>query len=175
MILCRETCEPRWRSVRIGERCFRPNSCSQRRRGCRHPRTRVGWSGRRNGENPVTRSLNTLRTRRLGSCALFITAAIAIFGCGKKSGPAIPPPNVTVATPVTQDVADHLDFTGNTVAVDSVTLVARVEGYLDKVNFTDGALVKKGDLLFTIQQQQYKDQLQQALAQVATQKPVLTG
>ena len=121
----------------------------------------------------MIRSLNTLRTCRLRNCALLIAVAIAIFGCGKKSGPAIPPPIVTVATPVTQDVADHLDFTGNTVAVDSVTLVARVEGYLDKVHFTDGALVKKGDLLFTIQQQQYKDQLQQALAQVATQKAAL--
>ena len=72
-----------------------------------------------------------------------------------------------------QSVADYLDFTGNTVAVDSVTLVARVAGYLDNLHFTDGALVKKGDLLFTIQQQQYKDQLQQALAQVATQKAAL--
>ena len=61
-----------------------------------------------------------------------------------------------------QSVADYLDFTGNTVAVDSVTLVARVAGYLDNLHFTDGALVKKGDLLFTIQQQQYKDELQQA-------------
>lgn len=121
----------------------------------------------------MTRSLNALRKRRLGSCALLMAIAIAISGCEKKTGPAIPPPTVTVATPVTQDVADHLDFTGNTVAVDSVTLVARVVGYLDKIHFTDGALVKKGDLLITIQQQQYKDQLQQALAQVATQKAAL--
>jgi multidrug efflux system membrane fusion protein len=102
-----------------------------------------------------------------------MAASIVIFGCEKKSAPAIPVPIVTVATPVTQNVADHLDFTGNTVAVDSVTLVARVVGYLDKIHFTDGALVKKGDLLFTIQQQQYKDQLQQAVAQVATQKAAL--
>ena len=54
-----------------------------------------------------------------------------------------------------------------------MTLVARVEGYLDKIHFTDGAQVKKGDLLFTIQQQQYKAQLQQALAQVAAQKAAL--
>ena len=114
-----------------------------------------------------------MRTRRLGNCVLFIAMAIAIAGCSKKSAPAIPPPVVTVVTPVMQDVADHLDFTGNTVAIDSVTLVARVAGYLDKIHFIDGALVKKGDLLFTIQQQQYKDQLQQALAQVATQKAAL--
>ena len=102
--------------------------------------------------------------------ALLMAAAIAFFGCAKKSGPALAPPTVTVATPSSESVADYLDFTGNTVAVDSVTLVARVAGYLDKIHFIDGALVKKGDLLFTIQQQQYKDQLQQAVAQVATQK-----
>jgi RND family efflux transporter MFP subunit len=106
-------------------------------------------------------------------CALMVAATLLTFGCGKKTATSLPPPTVTVETPVTQSIADHLDFTGNTVAVDSVTLVARVEGYLDKLHFTDGALVKKGDLLFTIQQQQYKDQLQQALAQVATQKAAL--
>jgi RND family efflux transporter MFP subunit len=105
--------------------------------------------------------------------ALLMAAAIAFFGCAKKSGPALAPPTVTVATPSSESVADYLDFTGNTVAVDSVTLVARVAGYLDKIHFIDGALVKKGDLLFTIQQQQYKDQLQQAVAQVATQKAAL--
>jgi membrane fusion protein, multidrug efflux system len=116
--------------------------------------------------------LPTHRWRKYASLVV-ATAVIGIAGCGKKSAPAVTPPEVTVATPATQSVADYLDFTGNTVAVDSVTLVARVEGYLDKIHFTDGALVKKGDLLFTIQQQQYKDQLQQAVAQVATQKAAL--
>jgi RND family efflux transporter MFP subunit len=80
---------------------------------------------------------------------------------------------VTVAKPVTQTVTDYLTFTGNTAATDSVTLVARVEGYLEKVHFTDGTRVKKDDLLFTIQQDQYKAQLQQAEAQVAAQKAAL--
>src|SRR5215467_5025011 len=79
-------------------------------------------------------------------------------------------PKVTVAHPIAQTVTDYLTFTGNTAATDSVTLVARVEGFLEKVNFTDGARVKRGDLLFTIQQDQYKAQLQQAEAQVASQK-----
>jgi RND family efflux transporter MFP subunit len=52
-------------------------------------------------------------------------------------------------------------------------LVARVEGYLEKVHFTDGAFVKKGQLLFTIQQEQYKAQLQQAESSVAAQKAAL--
>jgi RND family efflux transporter MFP subunit len=74
---------------------------------------------------------------------------------------------------VAREVADYIDFTGNTAAIDSVTLVARVEGFLEKIHFTDGANVKKGALLFTIQQEQYKAQLQQALAQVAAQNAAL--
>jgi RND family efflux transporter MFP subunit len=106
-----------------------------------------------------------------------IVSAVAIMlvlaGCGSKPEETLTPPTVTVAHPVIEGVSDYIDLTGNTVAVDSVTLVARVEGYLDKIHFADGALVKKGDLLFTIQQQQYKDQLQQAVAQVAAQKAAL--
>jgi RND family efflux transporter MFP subunit len=72
--------------------------------------------------------------------------------------------------PVKQVVTRHMEFTGNTVALDAVTLVARVEGYLEGIHFTDGALVKKGDLLFTIQEDQYVAQLEQAVAQVAAEK-----
>jgi len=102
--------------------------------------------------------------------------AIAMGGVGCRDNPsssATVAPKVTVANPIAQTVTDYLTFTGNTVATDSVTLVARVEGFLEKVNFTDGARVKKGDLLFTIQQDQYKAQLQQAEAQVASQKAAL--
>jgi len=102
--------------------------------------------------------------------------AIAMTGIGCRDNPstsATLPPKVTVAHPIAQTVTDYLTFTGNTVATDSVTLIARVEGFLEKVNFTDGARVKKGDLLFTIQQDQYKAQLQQAEAQVASQKAAL--
>jgi RND family efflux transporter MFP subunit len=94
-------------------------------------------------------------------------------GCRSSAPPAPAPPAVTVATPQAQNVADFLDFTGNTVASNSVTVVARVEGFLEKIHFTDGARVKKGDLLFTIQQDQYKAQLKQAEAQVLAQKASL--
>ena len=100
-------------------------------------------------------------------------AAALTAGCKSASAPAQPPPAVTVARPTSESVADYLDFTGNTAAINSVTVVARVEGYLEKIHFTDGARVKKGQLLFTIQQQQYVAQLAQAKAQVLAQKAAL--
>ena len=69
-----------------------------------------------------------------------------------------------------QPVTDYLEFTGNTQAINTVQLRARVEGYLEKVFFQDGDLVKKGQLLFLIQQNTYQAQLQQAEAQIWPQK-----
>ena len=77
-----------------------------------------------------------------------------------------PSPPVAVAKPRMQSVSNFVEITGNAAAVNAVKLIARVEGYLDKQHYEDGAFVKKGDLLFTIQQDQYKDQLTQAQAQV---------
>jgi RND family efflux transporter MFP subunit len=68
--------------------------------------------------------------------------------------------------PRAQSVSSYAEITGNADAVNAVKLVARVEGYLDKIHYEDGQSVKKGDLLFTIQQDQYKDQLLQAQAQL---------
>lgn len=78
------------------------------------------------------------------------------------------PPAVTVAKPVVKDVRDEDDFIGRFEAVDEVQVRARVSGYLDRIHFTDGALVKAGDLLFTIDQRPYKAALDQADATVAS-------
>ena len=104
---------------------------------------------------------------------LVLAALASLAGCRSSTPPAPPPPKVTVATPQTQEVTDHVEFTGNTAATDSVTLVARVEGYLEQIHFTDGAPVKQGDLLFSIQQSQYQAQLAQAEAQLAAQQAAL--
>jgi RND family efflux transporter MFP subunit len=77
-----------------------------------------------------------------------------------------PSPPVPVAKPRVQSVSNYVEVTGNAAAVNAVKLIARVEGYLEKLHYEDGAFVKKGDLLFTIQQDQYQDQLEQAQAQV---------
>ena len=84
-----------------------------------------------------------------------------------------PSPPVPVIQPRAQSVADYIVVTGNAEAVNAVKLVARVEGYLDKIHYEDGQTVKKGDLLFTIQQDQYKDQLLQAQGQLLSAQAAL--
>jgi RND family efflux transporter MFP subunit len=76
-------------------------------------------------------------------------------------------------TPKSQSVTSYVDVTGNAASVNDVKLIARVEGYLDQIHYQDGQFVKKGDLLFTIQQDQYKDQLQQAQAQLQAAQAAL--
>jgi RND family efflux transporter MFP subunit len=82
-------------------------------------------------------------------------------------------PTVQVAYPKKQNVAEFVELTGNAQSPNHVDLVARVEGFLEKVHFKDGQIVKKGDLLFTIQQEQYRAQLNQTLAQIQAEQAAL--
>jgi multidrug efflux system membrane fusion protein len=79
--------------------------------------------------------------------------ALTLAACEQKQaqGPAAPPPPaVTVANPAAKDVVEWDEYTGRFDAVDTVEVRARISGFLDEVKFTDGAFVKKGDLLFVI-------------------------
>ena len=87
--------------------------------------------------------------------------------------PGQAPPAIPVVRPKVQTVSDTLEITGNAAAVNQVKLIARVVGFLDQLHFEDGQLVRKGDLLVTIQQDQYKAQLQQAQAQLQLQQAAL--
>jgi RND family efflux transporter MFP subunit len=99
---------------------------------------------------------------------------ILSVACKEKTAYAPPPPpRVTVSQPVRRVVTDYLELTGNTQAINTVQLVARVAGYLEKVFFQDGQPVKKGELLFLIQQDTYRAQLQQAEGQVLLQRALL--
>jgi RND family efflux transporter MFP subunit len=88
---------------------------------------------------------------------------LGLTGCSRAplEVPAAPTP-VTISHPVEQEVTDYADFTGRTAAVDSVDVRARVWGYLDKVNFKEGDLVKEGDVLFEIDPRTYQAALDQA-------------
>ena len=102
---------------------------------------------------------------------LLIPAALSgllLSGCGDNNTfVAPPPPTVTVASPVRQSVTYYARYTGQTAAVESVEIRARVEGYLQSVHFGDAALVKKGDLLFVIDPRPYQARLDEAKAELA--------
>ena len=84
--------------------------------------------------------------------------------------PSLPPPVVVIQKPKLMEVTEYITQTGNTVAYNSVDLVARVEGYLDSQEFVDGSFVKKGQELFVIEPEPYYEQLKAAEATVAAQK-----
>ena len=105
--------------------------------------------------------------RRLPAWLIVPVLFLFLPGCGEKpKQQPPPPPKVTVAQPVQRMVTDDLELTGNTQAIYTVQLVARVVGYLEKVLFQDGQIVRKGQPLFLIQQDTYQDNLQQAEAAV---------
>ncbi|SFB46767.1 RND family efflux transporter, MFP subunit [Rhizobium sp. NFR07] len=86
---------------------------------------------------------------------------------------APPPPQVTVAKPVVRDVVDSDDFIGRFQASESVSIRSRVGGYLDKIEFTDGQIVKQGDELFVIDQRPFITALNEANAQLTVAKSTL--
>jgi RND family efflux transporter MFP subunit len=97
--------------------------------------------------------------------APLLAVALLIAGCGEQKPPAgPPPPSVTVAEPVKRTVFDYDEYVGRFIAVNSVDIRARVSGYLESVHFTDGQLVKQGDLLFTIDRRPFQNALDQARA-----------
>jgi RND family efflux transporter MFP subunit len=100
---------------------------------------------------------------------LLLGLCLGLAGCARvpSGAPEAAPTPVTVSRPVERDVTDSADFTGRTAAVDSVEVRARVWGYLDKVNFKEGALVKKGDVLFQIDPRVYQADLERGQGTVA--------
>ncbi len=109
--------------------------------------------------------------------ALVILPALVLFASGCKDKKAAyvppPPPEVTVQKPVQRTVTEFAEYTGHTEAVATVELRARVEGFLERVEFTPSAKVKKGQLLFIIDPRPYQARVNQAKAKVATSEAEL--
>jgi RND family efflux transporter MFP subunit len=106
----------------------------------------------------------------LGLCLASALLAQATFLARGASAQGAPPPapSVTVAKPVVKDIIERDDFIGRFEAVDQVEIRARVSGYLDKVHFQDGSLVKVGDLLFTIDPRPYQNTFEEAKSAVTS-------
>jgi RND family efflux transporter MFP subunit len=100
----------------------------------------------------------------LSRVAFVTTAAVALSACEQNTFVPPPPPRVEVAVPVQKTITRYLDATGNTAAIKNVDLVARVQGFLQSINYKDGTPVKQGDTLFTIEPETYKLKLEQAQA-----------
>jgi membrane fusion protein, multidrug efflux system len=98
--------------------------------------------------------------------------AVTLVACSKapEQAAAPPPPAVTVATPTVRTVTDWDEFVGRFEAIQQVQIRARVGGFVDSIDFKDGAFVKRGDLLYVIDPRPYTATLLQAQGQLADAK-----
>jgi RND family efflux transporter MFP subunit len=96
-----------------------------------------------------------------------LLAVLAVVGCGTNAPPVAetPTPTVSVSQPVVQNVIDEDEYEGRIKALNTQEVRARVRGYLDKVAFKDGQVVKAGDLLYEIDPKPYQVSLDAAKAQ----------
>lgn len=110
------------------------------------------------------------RIRVPGMAVVATTAALltALPVAGSLAQGAPPPPSVSVAKPIKKNVVEWTDFIGRFEAVDAVDLRSRVTGYVDTIGMQDGALVKAGDLLFTIDKRTYQTAVAEAEATLAS-------
>ncbi len=108
----------------------------------------------------------SVRASLSASWGVAATAALLLAGCGEQNAYVPPPPpKVDVALPLKQEVTPYIQETGSAAAVNNTTLVARVEGFLESIEYKDGDAVKKGDKLFVIEQEPYKLALDQSQAE----------
>lgn len=105
------------------------------------------------------------RLIHIGRKVMPFAALLFVAACGESNTYVPPPPpKVTVATPDKRAVTLYLEATGNTAAVNTTNLVARVPGFVTSINYKDGDLVKKGAVLFTIEPESYELKFKQAQA-----------
>ncbi|MBR0830660.1 efflux RND transporter periplasmic adaptor subunit [Bradyrhizobium manausense] len=102
---------------------------------------------------------------QVGKALMAVASVVALAACDQKNAyVAPPPPKVDVATPVQRTITRYLEATGNTAPIKNVDLVARVQGFLQSIDYQDGTFVKQGTTLFTIEPDTYKLKLEQAQA-----------
>src|SRR5215472_315623 len=99
-----------------------------------------------------------------------VAACILVIGYETAGAQGSPPPAVTVAPVASREVTATGDFIGRVVAIDKVDVVARISGFINERNFTEGQQVKTGDLLFRIEPDTYKAAVDQQAANLAKAK-----
>ena len=108
--------------------------------------------------------------RHAVTATLAAAAAVLLAGCGKAGGsggpPAMPPPAVNVAVALKRPITEWDEFTGRIEAVESVELRPRVTGYLKAIRYAQGGTVKAGDVLFEIDDREYRAAYARAEADV---------
>ncbi len=107
---------------------------------------------------------NAGRVTHVSWLAIAALALPLLAGCDQNTYVAPPPPKVEVATPLQHPITRYLEATGNTAAIKSVDLVARVQGFLASIDYKDGTFAKESTTLFTIEPETYKLKLDQAQA-----------
>src|SRR3954454_19018027 len=114
--------------------------------------------------NEIVRPRTVAATR----IAFIMFASFGLSACEQNSFVAPPPPKVEVAVPLQRPITRYLEATGNTAPIKNVDLVARVQGFLQSIEYKDGTFVKEGTTLFTIEPETYKLKLEQAQAAEAS-------
>jgi len=105
--------------------------------------------------------------KRVPIVALSSLVAVAGLGCGKKEAPAPPPPDVKAASVLQKDVPIYVEAIGQTRGSTEIEVRARVEGFIQTIDFKEGTPVRKGQLLYTIDPSQYQATLAQAKGALA--------
>jgi RND family efflux transporter MFP subunit len=108
-----------------------------------------------------------MKWMRCSVVALGVVLAAGLGSCAPKTPPPPPPPTVFVAKPLQKTMVDWDDYVGRFVAVNSVDVRPRVSGYIQSIDFADGQMVRKGQVLFVIDPRPYQAALTQAKGQEA--------
>jgi len=104
---------------------------------------------------------------------IFLTTGLCLlmFACGEqKEAPKAPPPEISVVETKAEDVPLFLEFVGVTSGVKDITIRARVEGFLEGLHFQEGSIVKKDDLLYTLESQPFEEKVATRMSSVAEVK-----
>ena len=103
--------------------------------------------------------------------AVLLLCGFFLFACGEqKAPPAPPPPQVSVFETKAEDVPLYMEFVGETSGIKDITIRARVEGFLEGLSFQEGAYVKEGDLLYTLESQPFEEKVATRMSSVAEVK-----